>query len=71
MKHTFADIVEDIKRLSIPEKQELLDLIRKYLIEERRREINENSQASMAELKEGKLEFSGGLGQLKRILSNV
>ena len=71
MANTFADIVEGIKPLSIQEKHELLDLIKKYLIEERREEMLENSIQSMTELKEGKLEFSEDLDDLKRTLSNV
>ena len=39
MSSSFAEIVEEIKALSIPEKQELHELIEKYLIEERREEI--------------------------------
>jgi len=71
MKNTFAEIVETIEPLSIEEKQELLDLIQKYLIEERRLVIYENALASMSELNEGKLQFSDDLGQLKGMLSNV
>jgi hypothetical protein len=71
MANTFADIVEGIKPLSIQEKSELLDLIKKYLIEERRQEILDSAVESIAELNEGKLEFSEDLDELKRTLSNV
>ena len=35
MSHTFAEVVEEVKQLSPAEKEELQDLLRKYLIEER------------------------------------
>ena len=68
MNTRFADIVEDIKPLSISEKEVLLDLIRKFLIDERRDEIFESSLGSMAEYNDGKLEFSEDLAQLKGML---
>jgi len=39
MSSSFAEIVEEVKSLSIVEKQELQKLIELYLIEERREEI--------------------------------
>lgn len=39
MSQTFAEVVEEVKQLSLAEKEVLHDLLRKYLIEERRREI--------------------------------
>ena len=70
MSQTFAQVVEDVKLLSPAEKQELEELIRKYLIEERRREILENCEASLQELREGKLTFSSDIDTLKELLSH-
>jgi hypothetical protein len=45
MSQTFAQVVEHVKHLSLAEKQELQELLRKYLIEERRLEILDNGEA--------------------------
>lgn len=58
MSSNFAEIVEEVKALSAQEKQELRNLIEKYLIEEGRQEIYESYIHSLNELSEGKLEFS-------------
>lgn len=69
MSTTFAEIVEDVKQLSAAEKEELQALIKKYLVEERRREMLENGEASLQELREGKLTFTSDLEELKEQLS--
>jgi hypothetical protein len=58
MSQTFAEIVEDVKQLSPAEKEELQELLRKCLIEERRAEIRENADASIREYRDGKLQSS-------------
>ena len=55
MSQTFAEVVEEVKQLSSEEKQELQELLRQYLIEERRREIVENYQTGLEEMKNGDL----------------
>ena len=70
MSSTFAKIVEEVKFLSVGEKQELQQLIEKYLIEERREEIFDNYAQSVTELQEGKLEFSDDMDTLKGLLLN-
>jgi phosphopantothenate synthetase len=70
MSSNFAEIVEEVKALSPQEKQELRNLIEKYLIEEARQEIYESYVHSLSELSEGKLEFSNETDRLKTILSN-
>ncbi|MDQ3252324.1 MAG: hypothetical protein M3R15_00205 [Acidobacteriota bacterium] len=70
MKDSFAEVVEEVKNLSTEEKLELQTLIEKYLAEERRQEIYENYQASLNELKEGKLVFSSDANMLKGMLSD-
>ena len=67
---SFAEIVEEIKALSVQEKHELHELIEKYLIEERREEIYHNYIQSLAELDESKLEFSSDTKSLKGMLVN-
>jgi hypothetical protein len=58
MSYTFAEIVEEVKHLSVEEKKELQELIEKYLIEERRKEIYQNYQESLDELHENKVILS-------------
>ncbi|HTG15066.1 MAG TPA: hypothetical protein VK747_07335 [Blastocatellia bacterium] len=70
MSGNFAEIVEEVKALSAQEKQELRNLIEKYLIEEARQEIYESYVHSLSELSEGKLEFSNETDRLRTILSN-
>ncbi len=57
----FSRVVEEVKQLSTAEKEELQALLKSYLIEERRREIEQNYEASLEELREGKLTFSHAL----------
>jgi len=70
MSSSFADIVEEIKSLSIPEKQELHKLIEKYLIEERREEIYQSYIRSQSELEDNQAEFTSDTDKLKGILLN-
>jgi phosphopantothenate synthetase len=70
MSSNFAEIVEEVKALSAQEKQELRNLIEKYLIEEARQEIYESYVHSLSELSEGELEFSNETDRLRTILSN-
>ncbi len=70
MKDSFAEVVEEVKNLSTEEKLELQTLIERYLAEERRQEIYENYQASLNELKEGKLVFSSDANMLKGMLND-
>ncbi|MGI9165929.1 MAG: hypothetical protein ACR2G5_06015 [Pyrinomonadaceae bacterium] len=58
MAQDFSRFVEDVKQLSTAEKEELQELLKRYLIDERRREIEQNYEASLEELPEGKLTFS-------------
>ena len=55
MSETFAEVVEEVKQLSPEEKQELQAILKQSLIEERRREIVENYQTSLEEMKTGDL----------------
>ncbi len=66
MDNTFANLVEEIKKLSPEEKEELLDLLHKLLIDARRDEIHDNYQDSLKEVKEGKLKYSSKVSDLKK-----
>jgi hypothetical protein len=70
MSTSFADIVEEVKTLSIQEKQDLHQLIEKYLIEARRDEIYDSYARSTEELNQGKLEFSSDTDSLREMLFN-
>jgi len=66
----FAEIVEEVKTLSIQEKQDLHQLIERYLIEARRDEIYDAYTLSMSELNQGRLKFSNDTDELKGMLLN-
>ena len=70
MSTSFAEIVEGIKALSTPEKQELHELIEKYLIEERREEIYQSYPRSQSEVENNQAEFTSDMGRLKEMLLN-
>jgi len=70
MSQNFAQVVEAVKELSLAEKEELQELLRKYAIEERRQELLEDLEASLQEWREGKLTFSGDIDTLKQDLSH-
>jgi hypothetical protein len=70
MNTTFVDVVEDVKQLSIEEKQELKGLTDSYLIEERREEIYQNYEQSKTNLADGKLQFSSNLDELEATLND-
>lgn len=62
----FVDVVEDVKQLSLGEKEELRGLIDNYLVEERRDEILANYEASKGEI----LESSSDINRLKDLLDD-
>ncbi len=68
MNTTFGDLVEDIKKLSFTEKEEIKFLIEKFLIEEKREAIYKNYQESLIEVEENKLEFSDDIDKLEEML---
>ena len=68
MGQKYNIIVEEVKKLSVEEKEELKFLIEKYLIEERREEIFKNYQESKREIEEERLEFSSDVKKLKEML---
>lgn len=68
MSQKYNTLVEEVKKLSVEEKEELKFLIEKYLVEERRDEIFKNYQKSKKEIEEEQLEFSGDIKRLKEML---
>jgi phosphopantothenate synthetase len=70
MSQTFAQVVEEVKQLSPAEKEELHELLKKYLIEERRLEILENCQTSIEEMQNGKLTSFSDIDKLRDSLSD-
>lgn len=62
----FVDVVEDVKQLSLDEKEELRGLIDNYLVEGRRDEILANYEASKNEI----LESSSDINRLKELLGD-
>jgi hypothetical protein len=70
MSQNFAEVVEDVKQLSVAEKEELQELLRKYLIEERRAEIRNNAEAGLQEYRDGKLEFFSNVDDVMDSLSH-
>lgn len=68
MSQKYNTLVEEVKKLSVEEKEELKFLIEKYLVEERREEIFKNYQESKKEIEEEPLEFSGDIKRLKEML---
>jgi len=63
MSVKFADIVDKIKELDIESKEYLMELIKKFMIEERRKEIKRHAEESLKEYEAGKIKF----GSLKTI----
>jgi hypothetical protein len=70
MAQDFATVVEDVKQLSTAEKEELQELLRLYLIEERSGEIHQHYEASLEEVREGSLTFSRDTNTLREVLSH-
>ena len=65
---SFSDVVENIKRLSFEEKQEIQALLTQYLREERRDEIYDNYQKSRIQEQNNELEFSSNIDELKQLM---
>lgn len=70
MSQTFAEVVEDVRQLSPEEKEGLQEIIKKSLIEESRREILENAEAGMEEMRRGELKSFSNVDELMDSLSH-
>ncbi len=65
MATIFSNVIEDIKKLSLEEKETLRFLLERYLVEERRSEIQKNYENSQKELRENQITFSSDIESLK------
>lgn len=70
MSQTFAEVVEEVRQLSPAEKEELQEIIKKSLVEERRREILENAEAGLEEMRRGELKSFSNVDDLMDSLSH-
>lgn len=68
MENTFSGIVDEIYSLRLEDKQELLNLLRRNIAEERRTEIYNNYLAAKDEENKTALSFSSDINQLKKSL---
>lgn len=68
MNGTFSSIVEEVQKLSLEEKEELRQLLDKYLIEARREEIHNNYLATREEEKQDKLKTAASAEDFRRML---
>jgi hypothetical protein len=55
---TYNLLVNEIKKLPLDEKEDLKNLLDKYLIEEKRSKIYKKYKKSLLEVKEGKIKFN-------------
>jgi phosphopantothenate synthetase len=70
MSQTFAEVVEDVRQLTSAEKEELQEIIKKCLIDERRQEILENAEAGIEEMRRGELKSFSNVNELMDSLSH-
>jgi len=63
MTTSFAEIAEQVQKLDVDEKEELLDLIRAWLSEQRREQIAENARLARTTYANGALK-TGSLDDL-------
>jgi len=63
---TYNFLIDEIKKLPLDEKEDLKNLLDKYLIEEKRNNIYENFKESLSEVKEGRIKFSNNIDELKK-----
>ena len=68
MSTDFAEVVEEVKKMSSEDKEELKFLLERYLVEEQREEIYINYKKSLKELDKNKLNFSNDINKLKGIM---
>jgi len=68
MQSGFADVVEEVKKLTSTEKEELQFLIHQYLTEEKRNMIYNDYEKSVWEFRENTLQFSSDIQQLKEMI---
>jgi hypothetical protein len=68
MSPTFADLVEEIRQRPLEEKDELLQLLQREVAEARRDEISRNAEEARSLFRNGELQFTSSLTELKNKL---
>lgn len=66
----FHLLVEEIRSLTLPEKEEMRSLLDRFLADERRHDMAANYVASSEELQQDKLTFSSDVAQLRELLDD-
>ena len=66
MEVRYDILIENIKKMPLPEKEELKNLIEKYIIEEKRETIYENYLKSLDEYRKDKLQFFSDINELRK-----
>ncbi len=65
---SFNEVVEEVQKLSVGEKEELKSLLEKYLVEERRKEMHNNYLESKATVHERIDQATSDIERLKRMI---
>ena len=65
---TYSSLVSEIQNLNYEEKENLKNLLEKYIIEERREYFYNNYKDSVQELKDKERKFSNNIQDLKKLL---
>jgi uncharacterized protein (DUF3084 family) len=60
----FSDVVEEVKKLTLHEKEDLMNMLKNIIIEERRNEILQNYEDSKQELRQ----FTNNMSDLRKRL---
>jgi hypothetical protein len=66
MTGAFAELVEEVRNCSPDEKADLLFLLQRDLVEARRDEFTTHAELAKQDYREGRLEFSSSIADLKR-----
>ena len=70
MAAKYSEIIAEIQKLATEEKKEVKSLIERYILEDEREQIYANYQESLKELKEGTLQFTSNMNELKGSVNN-
>lgn len=65
---TFAQIVDEVRKLSIDQIEELERILEQDRIEKARKQFAKDHKKALAEYKAGKLKFSSDINELKKEL---
>ena len=68
MQTTFNELVDNVRNLSLPEKIEIKNILQQSIIEEERSKIYDCFIESKKEYEENKLNFSGDVNVLRKMI---